>query len=370
MNCCFNHNLPLIPLMDILDHRGWPERLLSALDERDSPWSLFLEPPSWIYRGVSWADRALRTRSPLSEPPLSVGIGNLRVGGTGKTPLVSWLCQKLHERGLRCAILSRGYRSAGGGDEPEWLRKETGALVVLDSDRRRAHAQAAREGAQIVILDDSLQSRVCASLQVAVLLAADLMSPPRVLPAGAAREPMSGLRRCQMIMVRRENGDPVRERLVEVAQQYCPRVYVFRLAPEKLLGPEGEQAPLSALEPMGPCVLLSGLARPESFEEDAKRVGAQAVVALRYSDHASFDSGRAEEIEKMARQRQARFLLCPEKNFARLVALGLGLPLWALCSRVKWEGEDPLPEFLRAIQERVGGESQSSGASGESASGS
>ncbi|HKI83651.1 MAG TPA: tetraacyldisaccharide 4'-kinase, partial [Candidatus Krumholzibacteria bacterium] len=85
--------------MDILDHRTWPERVLGALDERDSPWSLFLEPASWIYRTVSWADRSLRPRPALFEPPLSVGFGNLRVGGTGKTPLVSWLCQKLRERG-------------------------------------------------------------------------------------------------------------------------------------------------------------------------------------------------------------------------------------------------------------------------------
>ncbi len=354
--------------MDILDHRTWPERVLGALDERDSPWSLFLEPASWIYRTVSWADRGLRPRPALFEPPLSVGFGNLRVGGTGKTPLVSWLCQMLRERGVRCAILSRGYRSAGGGDEPEWLRKETGATVVLDSDRRRAHAQAAREGAQMVILDDSLQSRVRASLQVAVVLAKDLMNPPRVLPAGPARETMSGLARCQMIMVRREKGDPLSERLVEVARRYCAQVYVFRLAPQNLRGPGGEQAPLSELKSMGPCLLLSGLARPESFEEDARSAGAQAVAALRYSDHASFDSEHAAEIEAVARRRGLGFLLCPEKNLARLSALELPLPLWALRSGVEWEGEDPLTAFLRAMQGRIESAGPGVEAPGKSAS--
>jgi tetraacyldisaccharide-1-P 4'-kinase len=224
--------------------------------------------------------------------------------------------------------------------------------VILGADRRQAHAQAAREGAQLVVLDDSLQSRVRPSLQAAVILARDLMSPPRILPAGPARESMGALARCQLLLVRRESADPPPERLLELAQRHCHEAYVFRLEPQKLINAEAEEAPLSSLKSMGSCLLLSGLARPGSFEGDARDAGAQAVAALRYSDHASFDERRAREIESAASRRHAHSLLCPEKNLARLAALRLSLPLWALRSSIVWEGENPLPAVLRAMKAR------------------
>ncbi len=270
------------------------------------------------------------------------------MGGTGKTPLVGWLGGELSQRGFRCAIVSRGYRAHGGGDEPEWLKQRTGAAVILDSNRRRAFGRALREGAQIVILDDSLQARDRASLQIGVLLARDLMSPPRVLPAGPARESMNALSRCQLLLVRLETGDPLKERLAEVAQAYCEQVYFFRLVPRQLVRAKGETAELAELTRLGTCLLVSGLARPESFEADARETGAQVVASLRYSDHASFDPKRAREIEGIAHEREARALLCPEKNLTRLAALGLSLPLWALRSQIEWEGEDPLPWVLQA----------------------
>ncbi len=329
-----------------IDHRGIAVRVLDRLDEGEGRWPALLAPCSWIWRCGVALDRLLRPRRALPGAPLSLAVGNLRVGGTGKTPVTAWLARRLEAEGWKVAVVSRGFRAGREGDEPQWVRERSRARVILSEDRRRGFAEARAQGAQIVLFDDALQSKDQATLRAAIVLDRDLLHPPRVLPAGPLREPMDRLRAVDRLWVRQE-GDEEPGVLLSRARQWCPEAAVFRLTPAALVDSAGVCFSLESARERGPCLLVSGLARPASFEADALRVGARAIASLRWPDHAEFNRAQAREIETRAAATGASWILCPEKNLVRLARLDLSLPLLALQSTIEWrDGSDPL-EWIR-----------------------
>jgi tetraacyldisaccharide-1-P 4'-kinase len=113
---------------------------------------------------------------------------------------------------------------------------------------------------------------------------------------------------------------------------------------------DGATSRLEEVPRRGPCLLVSGLARPAGFEADARAAGAEAVASLRLDDHCRFQAEEAARVKAAAVQHGATWILCPEKNLSRLAHAGCGLPVAALRSRVAWSGSDPgswLRERLR-----------------------
>jgi tetraacyldisaccharide 4'-kinase len=338
--------------MDILDLRPWPERTLSALDHPHALGGWILSPLSAIYRLGTALHRAVWPPRALPVPPVSIAVGNLRVGGTGKTPVCAELVRLLRSRGIECALLSRGYRSRGGDDEPAWLEQETGAPVILDAQRDRGVAEAASRGATAVVLDDAFQSRDQASSRLCILLARDLRDPPRVLPAGPAREGLGALGRAQGILVRLEGRDtPPGRELLPAKVRELP-VFFFRMQPTELRDIEGAPVSLDLLREWGPGILVSGLARPQSLEEDALGAGAELAISLRFSDHARFGDPDLRRIERALRSSGAGWILTSEKNLSRLAALQLAVPVWALRSELQWIGDSPA-DWLEALLRRA-----------------
>lgn len=333
--------------MDILDRRPWAVRTLDRLDAGDAPvGALALTPLSALYALGARANRWLRRPRRLPEPPRTVAVGNLRVGGTGKTPVVADLAARWAATGASVAVVTRGYRADGGGDEPEWIAAESGARMVVDADRARGVARAAAEGAEVVLLDDAFQTPVDPSVRLCLVLDRDLRRPPRCLPAGPAREGRSALRRADALLVRVE-GDPwpvtpaQRHRYAVAAADACGgRAFAFRLVGQGLRDPQG--APAS--DP-GRVLLVSGLARPESFETTCRRWGLRAVASVRFEDHYRPQAGDAELLAEWVQRSGARAVVCPEKNLERLVPLVDGVPLLALRADLEWD-EDPLPRLL------------------------
>lgn len=179
---------------------------------RDSFVSRLLVPLSWLYRFLVFVRRTLYRAGILRVirlPVPVVVVGNLTVGGSGKTPLVIWLARFLGEQGWRPGIVTRGYGGQAAhwpqtvtpesdpesvGDEPVLLARAAGCLVVADPDRARAAERLVRLGCTIVVSDDGLQHyRLARDFEIAVIDGARRFGNGRCLPAGPLREPVGRL---------------------------------------------------------------------------------------------------------------------------------------------------------------------------------
>jgi len=169
--------------------------------------SLVLLPFAALYKVVTLARAALYRYHVLNSaglPLRSVAVGNLTVGGTGKTPVAAWIADWFLRRHARPAILLRGY----GADEPlVHARLVPQAVVQADPDRARGAAQAQRAGANVLVLDDAYQTlRIHRDVNLALLAVEHLTHSPFPLPAGPWREGWGALARADGIIVTRKRG--------------------------------------------------------------------------------------------------------------------------------------------------------------------
>ena len=248
--------------------------------------------PAALYRvGVGVRNAAydagvLRAR-PLPAP--SVGVGNIAVGGTGKTPVASYLAAELMRRGRRPGILLRGY---GGGDEAaEHAQRLAGAVVVADADRHRGAVRAIKEGADVLVLDDCLQRRdVRTDLLLAVFAAESAGEPRWPLPAGPWREGLGALGRCDGVVVTYKVTQP--DEAASIARLLAARtrlelgvaagLKLARFLP--LMG----GAPLPAGVVAGrDVVAVCGVGAPERFASQLEALGAR-VRLLDFGDHHAY----------------------------------------------------------------------------------
>jgi len=199
------------------------ERALNRIWYGGAPASILLLPLSWLYRAVMAVRRMFYEQGWLPSYRIArpvIVVGNLTVGGTGKTPFVAWLAEKLTERGLRVGILSRGYGGSSTvprvvepnaawqqvGDEPLLLRQRTGCDVVVSVDRALGAEMLVQRGADVIVSDDGLQHlRLARDLEVVVVDGARGFGNGRLLPAGPLREPSSRTALANLVVI---NGRP------------------------------------------------------------------------------------------------------------------------------------------------------------------
>jgi tetraacyldisaccharide 4'-kinase len=290
-----------------------------------------LWPLATLYGGVAAARNALFTlgwkRSYALDVPV-VSVGNLTVGGTGKTPTVAWLCQLAKDAGRAPGVLARGYGRAPGAelnDEGVLLQRRLPWLLQeQDPDRVAAGRRLVARGADFVILDDGFQHRrMRRDLDLVCLDARMPFGNGHCLPAGDLREFRSGLRRADLVFLTRAGGldrDQLARRVERVRQiSGKPQlgVYACDHAPTGCVAqPSGGDVGLDDLRG-APVVLLSAIAKPRSFRETAERLGADVVGELVYRDHHRFTAPEVEAAAKAARAAGAR-LLTTEKDDARL----------------------------------------------------
>jgi len=264
----------------------------------------------------------------LSVPVVSVG--NLTVGGTGKTPTVLWLAQLARQHGWRPGVLARGYGRAPGAelnDEGAMLQARLPWLPQRQHpDRVAAGRQLVDDGANLVILDDGFQHRRLArDVDLVCLDAAMPFGNNQCLPAGDLREWRSGLRRADIVLLTRAerlSAEQLRARIGRVRQLAANDrlpVHACEHAAESIVRqPDGEVLPLETLRGR-PAVLLSAVARPSSFALTASSLGADIVRELCFRDHHRFTSLELDEAVTAARSAGA-ILLTTEKDDARLQA--------------------------------------------------
>jgi tetraacyldisaccharide 4'-kinase len=296
-----------------------------------------LGPAAVVFRGIVAARNAcydaglLRARTGAIP---AISVGNLTVGGTGKTPVSAWMAGELAQLGAHPAIVLRGY----GDDEPRvHERLNPGTPVVVSADRLAGLAEAARRGADVAVLDDAFQHRRVARVADVVLVAAEHgLAGARLLPAGPYREPPSALRRASLVVVTRKTASQAEAEAVlarATAISGTPGA-VVHLGPGTLQPAAGGGAavPLRALE--GRRVLaVTGVGEPGLFRDQLAALGAR--VELRgFPDHHAFTTGELADAAA-AGARDAALVVCTLKDAVKIASRWPGPePLWYVTQRL------------------------------------
>jgi tetraacyldisaccharide 4'-kinase len=251
------------------------------------PFRAVLLPAAGLYRAATWARNAawdgglLRVRL---LPAPAIGVGNLAVGGTGKTPVAAFLAAGLAERGCRPAVILRGY----GADESDEHAARPGAIVEADPDRVAAAGRAVTRGADCLVLDDCLQRRdVSPDVMIALVAAETWFGPRWPLPAGPWREGAGALARVDLVLVtaRTADGPAAASLAAGLAPRTRGRAWAAAALEPALLRPlaGGPAEPMAGLEGRE-IVAVCGIGEPELFAAQLRRAG--ATVRLRaFGDH-------------------------------------------------------------------------------------
>lgn len=257
-------------------------------------------PFSFLFRlGVGVRNRLYDTGVFSTEfaPVPVISVGNLSVGGTGKTPVSRWLLELLRARGRRPALVSRGY----GEDEILLHRRWNPDLPVVTAARRiEAVREAVERGADVCVVDDGFQHRSLGRDLDLVLLSVEDPLPARLLPRGPYRESLGSLRRAQLALVTFHGRDREGEAL-EVIRRVSrrrggPRCMPFPFVP----GPWEELDGSPASEPRGRPLLVTSVARPEAVAGMARRAGIKPSGVLAFPDHHRYRLSDLAEIRKAA----------------------------------------------------------------------
>ena len=312
-----------------------------------------LSPLSALYRGASAARGFLYDRRvlPVFESSIPVvSVGNLTVGGTGKTPISAWIAGEIVDRGRIPAIVLRGY----GEDEPlvhKSLNEDV--EVVICRDRVRGIREAIACGADTVVLDDGFQHRRAARDLDILLVSADGWGGGyRLLPAGPWREPLRAARRASLVIITAKTAGPGRidalKRALASAAPSVPQA-VARLRLGDLHSTStGQRMPLSALGE-AKVLAIAAVANPESLFDQLAAAGA-IVIPRPFPDHHSFSERETRELA--ADSDSADFAVCTLKDAVKLGPLWppQGGSLWYVSQRVSIEeGASRLDEMLDRI---------------------
>ena len=311
-----------------------------------------LAPLSSLYAAVMAVRGALYDAGLL---PVSVGaipsisVGNLTVGGTGKTPVSAWFAGEFAKRGARPAIVLRGY----GGDEPlVHARLHPTIPVIVDPDRVAGIARAAAGGADLAVLDDAFQHRRASRVADVVLVSADRWpARVRLLPAGPFREGPAALRRATLVLITAKAADSRRVDAVRAAvSTAAPGVplAVMRLGLGALRDGTGAERPFETLR--GASVMaISAIGDPEAFAAQLGAAGA-LVRARAFADHHAFTVGDAGSMaESLA---AGEIAVCTLKDHVKLAALWprQAPALWYVSQHsIVEEGGGPLNDAIAAV---------------------
>ena len=288
-----------------------------------------------------------------------ISVGNLTAGGTGKTPFVAWLANRFHDKGVRVAILSRGYRSLSEdvNDEKMVLDQLCPDVPhVQNPNRVEAASSACHDHAsQILILDDGFQHRRLARDLDFVLI--DALNPwgyAAILPRGLLREPIESLRRADLVLITRADQctELQKQEIIEKIQDVCPGIVCVEVGfpLESLVSAEGKTAPLSTLSGKS-IVGFCGIGNPDSFHKSLSDAGYDVSSFRSFPDHYHYSREDLEEIGQWGKQSGAEAILVTQKDLVKIKRTELnGLPLWAVQIGTRiLKGGETLESHLQSI---------------------
>jgi tetraacyldisaccharide 4'-kinase len=335
----------------------------------ERPLGKMAAPLAWAFGAAAHARRFVYDRglAKSADPGvLTISVGGLEAGGSGKTPIAGWLLAACRELGLEPGLLTRGYgrRSRGlcvakvgeasvarVGDEPTMLARELGVPVAAVA-KRLIGAKALRElGCTAIVLDDGFSHRAIArDLDVVVLRAEAPLGNGQLLPAGTLRESPAGLVRADIVWTHARSGERDEQAVVK-AMMFASRA----------LRVDSEDGHVVVHDTRGtvidldgaPVIAACGIARPGAFEATLRRAGADVLGLVGFPDHVRYTDHDVDELARRVVSSGARALVVTAKDAVKLDAGKLGVPLWVARVSIKiTRGEEALRERLNALAVR------------------
>lgn len=273
-----------------------------------------------------------------------ISVGNITLGGTGKTVLVEYIARFLKGQGCRVAILSRGYKRKlttydlpltaydKMGDEPCMLQSKLQDVpVIVDKNRIRGAKNAINNhSADTVILDDGFQQwRIKKDLNIAVIDATNPFGNQELLPRGILREPLSSLKRADLFVLTKADFNPDTQGIADFLTQLNPQAQIIEAVHQPIslypLGSNDKALSIDGLKNKN-VTLFSGIGDPDSFENLITKLGANISLSFRFPDHHNYSQANLENIIQESRKRNINTIITTEKDAVRIVNLRLTLP--------------------------------------------
>ena len=290
-----------------------------------------------------------------------MSVGNLSLGGTGKTPLVEWLARWFRERDVRVTIISRGYGAEAGSRNDEALELEQklpDVPHVQNPDRVAAARMAIEEfDCQLILLDDAFQHRrIHRDLNIVLLDGLEPFGLGHVFPRGMLREPLAGLARADVVALSRAN-------LVAAAERERIRAVVVRHAPAALWiecdhAPRALQSAVGATADLGllagePIAAFCGIGNPTGFRRTLDQCGYRVDGWREFPDHFAYQRADVDSLAAWAAGLPVEAVVCTRKDLVKLGIERLGpRPLWALTIGLQIASGQT--EFETRLQELLG----------------
>jgi tetraacyldisaccharide 4'-kinase len=331
---------------------------------------LVLPPLSVLYSAIVRTRLAAYSRGFLSPATLNVpviSVGNLTVGGTGKTPLVEKICRLLFAENRKVCVLTRGYKRSQpnkrvlvsdsksvlsneeeSGDEAFLLAQNLLGIsaVISDADRAAAGRWAIDElGSDCLVLDDGFQHlQLARDLNVLVVDATDPWGGSELLPAGKLREPLSGAARADCVVITRTEASPDTDSITKRLRQFVTDkpILISRMR-IKQLRPLNNFAPFER----SPVAAFCGIGNPGSFFQMLQRTGKAVVLTKAFADHHRYTQAEIDALIAAARNAGATNLITTAKDAVKLQSLELSLPCHVLDVEIDFPHEEQLLTLIR-----------------------
>ncbi len=337
----------------------------------------------WLAGGRRKQASGLHARRKLDAPVISVG--NLTMGGTGKTPCVLRLAELAAGRGLRPGILTRGYGRGTleknlvvapgsavcaeySGDEPQIFIRSGVAAVGIGADRfSTGNLLLEKFGVDILLLDDGFQHwKLARDIDIVLIDALNPLSGGGIFPVGRLREPVQSLARADIILITRSRFSDLAPALEQMAARLNPNAPVFRAGVEPRAWIElrtGQKYPPRE-PPFDRAAAFCGVGNPHSFRRTLAALGVEPAEFMEFGDHHRYRVHEMRRIARTAQARRATALVTTEKDAVNLCEacedLTAPLPIYWLQIGMEIERED---EFVREIEDRL---NRRAGAQGKS----
>jgi tetraacyldisaccharide 4'-kinase len=332
--------------------------------------SLILPPLSTLYGAITRTRASLYNRGTFRAAKLPkpvISVGNITAGGTGKTPLVEWVSRTLAASGKKVCILTRGYgrdnpkdrvivsdgthvfsNPTEAGDEPYLLAKnlEGTAAVISDANRFSAGEGALKHlGSDCFVLDDGFQHmQLARDLNIVTLDATDPWGGGRMLPIGTLREPLTGLKRADCIVLTRcdqaENVDEIESKAANLSGGRP--IFRSKMITRKFVPLNSSQSS----ERQNPVGAFCGIGNPSSFIILLEELGLELVMQKFFEDHHRYTQADIDDLVELTSLSGAKCLITTAKDAVKLQHLNLQVPFFSLQIEIEIDNADELRRLI------------------------